>query len=191
MSDLSDDSVKQPPCFSFCACEFFGPFIVKNVMKTLKRYRVLFVCMYSRAVYLEIANSLSKDSFFNALRRFISIRCPIRILRCDNATNFVGAKNEFGAGKDHEFLLGRDSNFEFNFNVPKASHMPGSWERMIQTIRSILFGILSNHGSQLDEEGLRTFLCEVPAIANNPPLSVENLNDPTLSPLTPNELLMM
>ncbi|XP_068215897.1 uncharacterized protein [Palaemon carinicauda] len=159
--------------------------------KTVKRCGVLFVCMYSRAVHLEVADSLSTDFFINALRRFISIRGPITTLRCDNATNYVGAKKEFEGGKVREFLLGEDCNFEFNFNVPKASHMAGSWERLIRTIRSILFGILSNHGSQLDEDGLRTFLCEAAAIANNRPLSVENLNDPTLPPLTPNHLLTM
>ncbi|XP_068207474.1 uncharacterized protein [Palaemon carinicauda] len=113
------------------------------------------------------------------------------MLRSDNATNFVGAKNEFETDKFHEFLLNQDCNFEFNFNVPTASHMAASWERLIRTMSSILSGILSNHGSHLDEDGLRIFLCEAADIANNRRLSVENLNEQTLPPSTPNHLLTM
>ncbi|XP_068203744.1 uncharacterized protein [Palaemon carinicauda] len=66
MSDLPDDRVNPSPCFSFCACDFFGPFIVKQGRKAVKRHGVLFVYMYSRAVHLEVADSLSTDSFINA-----------------------------------------------------------------------------------------------------------------------------
>ena len=44
----------------------------------------------------------------------------------------------------------------------------------------------------LDDESLRTFMCEVEAIINSRPLTVDLLNDPgSLSPLTPNHLLTM
>ena len=34
------------------------------------------------------------SSFIKALRRFLNRRGPIRQLRCDHGTNFVGARNE-------------------------------------------------------------------------------------------------
>lgn len=68
--------------------------------------------------------------------------------------------------------------------------MVGVWERQIRSVRSILMYLLSSHGSQLDDESLRTFLLESAAIVNCRPLTVENLNDPLSStPLTPNDLL--
>ena len=52
--------------------------------------------------------------------------------------------------------------------------------------------LLEKNSSQLHDEALRTFLCEVEAVINSRPLTVDNLNDPdSLNPLTPNHLLTM
>jgi hypothetical protein len=95
MADLPEDRLEPQPPFTYCGVDLFAPFTVKEGRKELKRYGVLFTCLASRAVHIEVANALTTDSFINALRRFISIRGQIRILRCDQGTNFVGAKNEF------------------------------------------------------------------------------------------------
>jgi hypothetical protein len=41
-----------------------------------------------------------------------------------------------------------------------ASHMGGVWERQIRTVRSVLSALLQSNGSQLDDELLRTLMCE-------------------------------
>ena len=52
--------------------------------------------------------------------------------------------------------------------------------------------LLHDFGASLDNESLRTFLCETMAIVNCRPLTVDSLNDPlTAEPLTPNHLLTM
>ena len=94
MSDLPEDRLETAPPFTYCAVDYFGPFIVKDGRKELKRYGVLFTCMASRAIHLETSYSLDTDSFINALRRFISQRGPIRQLRSDQGTNFVGARKQ-------------------------------------------------------------------------------------------------
>ena len=50
--------------------------------------------MSSRAVHLEVANSMTADSFISAYRRFVGHHGPIRQIRSDQGTNFVGARNE-------------------------------------------------------------------------------------------------
>ena len=77
MSDLPEDRLHQAPPFTYCAVDYFGPWIIKDKRKELKRYGVLFTCMASSAIHLEIAHSLETDSFINALRRFICRRGPI------------------------------------------------------------------------------------------------------------------
>ena len=53
MSDLPEDRLEATPPFTYCAVDYFGPFIVKDGRKELKRYGVLFTCMASRAIHLE------------------------------------------------------------------------------------------------------------------------------------------
>ena len=94
MADLPEDRLEPAPPFTYCAVDLFGPWYIKEGRKELKRYGVLFTCLACRAVHVETTNSLSTDSFINCLRRFLSIRGPIRTLRSDRGTNFVGAEHE-------------------------------------------------------------------------------------------------
>jgi len=196
MADLPKDRLEPSPPFTYCAVDYFGPFYIKERRSVLKRYGVIFTCMASRAVHLESANSMDTDSFINALRRFIAVRGPIRQLRSDMGTNFVGAKREldsFSDDKIKDYLLKQNCDYiEFKMNVPSASHMGGTWERQIRTVRSVLEGMLSLSGQQLDDESLRTLLYEAMAIVNNRPLTVDSLTDAmAVEPLTPNHLLHM
>lgn len=154
--------------------------------------------MACRVIHLETANLLDTSSFINALRRFISRRGPIRQLRSDRGSNFVGAKRELqqavqglDESKINEFLLERNCDwFKFKMNVPSSSHMGGCWERQIRTVRSVLSALLVEHGRQLDDESLRTLMCEAESVVNSRPLTVDNLCSPTSpEPLTPNHLL--
>ena len=70
--------------------------------------------------------------------------------------------------------------------------MGGIWERQIRTTRSVLSSLLQQHGTQLDDEALRTLLTEAECVVNGRPLTTENLTDPlSPEPLTPNHLLTL
>ena len=77
-------------------------------------------------------------------------------------------------------------------NVPSVSHMGGIWERRIRSITNVMSHLLHEQGAQLDDENLRTFLCEASAILHSRPLSAETINGPLSDPaLSPNILLTM
>ena len=200
MSDLPIDRVEPSPPFSYCAVDFFGPFLIKERRSEVKRYGVIFTCMASRSVHLETANSLNTSSFMNALSRFLSRRGPVRQLRCDQGTNFVGARNELKAALEEldqvqlqEYLVENGCEWiPFQMNVPHSSHIGGTWERLIRTVRCALETLLVSAGTQLDDEAFRTLMTEVESIVNSRPLSVNDLNDPEATePLTPNHLLTL
>ena len=199
MADLPAERVERSPPFSYCGVDFFGPFLVKEKRKEIKRYGVVFTCLASRAIHLEMAHSLTTSSFIQALRRMQALRGPIRLIRCDNGTNLVGANNELAKSiasinstELKAFLLRQDCDTEFRMNPPKASHMGGAWERMIRIVRSILNALLDAHGTRLDDESLGTFLYEVAAVINSRPLALDHVTDPEHpEPLTPNHLLMI
>ena len=131
MADLPEDRLEPSPPFTFSAVDYFGPWFVKEGRKQLKRYGVLFTCLCSRAIHLEVSNTLSTDSFINAYRRFIGGRGQVRQLRSDQGTNFVGAMNELqqalselNSNQIREELLKSSCGWVgFKMNVPHATHM--------------------------------------------------------------------
>lgn len=196
MADLPKDRLTPAPPFTYVGVDYFGPFTTKQGRKEHKRYGALFTCLVSRAVHIEIANSLETDSFLNALRRFIARRGPVREIRCDNGTNFVGAERELREAlkeMNHDELTEklRQQQIDWKFNPPAASHMGGVWERQIRTVRRILATLLHEHTGRLDDESLHTLLCEVESIINSRPLTVisSDVKDPL--PLSPSQILTM
>jgi hypothetical protein len=199
MSDIPEERTEEPPPFTYVGVDYFGPFIIKERRKELKRWGVIFTCLNSRAIHIETAASLDTSSFINALRRFQGLRGPIRVLRSDQGTNFIGAHNEFkeewkklNINNVKEYLASKNCDFdvyEFKPNPPHASNFGGCWERQIRTVRSVLNGLLCTIGHRFDDEGLRTLLTEVASIVNSRPIAVESLADHSCLPLTPNMLL--
>ena len=149
-SDLPEDRVEATAPFTYSDVDYFGPFLIKDGRKDVKRYGVLFTCMASRAIHIETANSLERDAFINALRRFQAERGPVHQLRSDRGTNFIGAQRELTQAleqMDQEKIRSRllKDDYEwinFKMNPPSASHMGGSWEREIRTVRNVLAGLL-------------------------------------------------
>ncbi|XP_064641961.1 uncharacterized protein LOC135496530 [Lineus longissimus] len=197
MSNLPEDRTEASPPFTYCGADCFGPFYVKDNRKEVKRYGVIFTCLALRAVHIEVLDDMSTDAFINGLRCLIAIRGTVRKIRCDQGSNFIGAKhelklalNELDADMIRAYLL--QHSCEFDMNPPAASHMGGIWERMIRSTRSILNGLLDQSKCQLNTSSLRTFLYESMAIINSRPLTVDNLGDPNSPlPLSPNNILTM
>ena len=201
MADLPMDRTEPVAPFTYSAVDYFGPFLIKDGRKEVKRYGVLFTCMSSRAVHIETSNTLDTDSYISALRRFLAERGPVRQIRSDRGTNFVGARKELADAldeMDQDKVKGhlRRENcdwIDMKMNVPAASHMGGCWERQIRTVRNVLAALLEESGTHLDDESFRTLMKEVQNyIVNSRPLTVNNMASPDFpEPLTPNHLLTM
>lgn len=78
---------------------------------------------------------------------------------------------------------------EWHFNPPSASHFGGVWERLIRSVRRILYGVLRQQ--TVKNEVLHTVLIEVESILNCRPLTDISPNPHDEEPLTLNYLLLM
>ena len=67
MSDIPKERISTDPAFTHCWVDKFGPCTIKR-RSELKRSGALFTFMASRAVHIEVTNSLDEDSFIQALR---------------------------------------------------------------------------------------------------------------------------
>lgn len=97
MANLPKTRISCEPPFTYCPVDLFGPFLIKDGGQQLKRYGVIFVCLSSRAIHIETANSLETDTFLNALRRFIAVyirRGTVREIYSGQGTNLMGAEKE-------------------------------------------------------------------------------------------------
>ena len=54
--------------FTHCGLDYFGPMMVKIGRRREKRWGALFTCMTTRAIHIELADSLSTDSAIMAFR---------------------------------------------------------------------------------------------------------------------------
>ena len=68
MADLPKERLSQEPPFTYCGIDMFGPILVKEGRKEMKRYGCLFTCLSSRAIHIESTNSLCTDGFLQARR---------------------------------------------------------------------------------------------------------------------------
>ncbi|XP_017485823.1 PREDICTED: uncharacterized protein LOC108374345 [Rhagoletis zephyria] len=177
--------------FTNTGIDYFGPFEIIIGRRREKRWGVLFTCLTVRAVHLEIATSLSTDSFLLVLKQFIARRGAPRCIWSDNGTNFRGAsrilQNEIERFSTDE-LKHRYPEIEWHFIPPAAPHMGGCWERMVRSVKSVLMDILPTTG--LREEVLRAAMADVEHILNSRPLTYVPLDSPEMEALTPNHLLV-
>jgi len=95
MADLPPARLRlyKPPFYS-TGMDCFGPFTVKIGRRTEKRWGIVFKCMTTRCLHLDLLESLDTDAFLMSLRRFIARRGKPFELFSDNGTNFVGGNRE-------------------------------------------------------------------------------------------------
>ena len=145
-------------------------------------------------IHIEISHSLTTDSFHNALRRFIARRGAPEHFYSDNGTNLVRAfkvlresLREWNLLQINTYL--RQQEIQWSFNPPTASHMGGSWERMIRSVCRILCAMTNSQS--ISDETLLTLMAEVESIINLRPLVRIVLDPHDDEPLTPNHLLLL
>ncbi|XP_026034867.1 uncharacterized protein LOC113028619 [Astatotilapia calliptera] len=170
----------------------FGPMLIKVGRRTEKRWGILFKCLTTRAVHLDLLVNMDVDSFLMSLRRFIARRGKPFELRSDQGTNFRGASKELQEAfialtPDLRQQLAAEQ-IRFCFNPPSAPHFGGSWEREVRSVKTALRTTL---GAQIvSEEVLRTVLLEVESILNSRPLGYVSSDIADPDPITPYSLLM-
>ncbi|XP_036346425.1 uncharacterized protein LOC118755709 [Rhagoletis pomonella] len=115
------------------------------------------------AVWMELVRDLSTGAFIDALKRFIATRGIPSCIWSDNATNFVGAKNELKELRNlalsekhrsevHNFCL--SNGFDWRFIPPRSPHFGGLWEAAVKTAKQHFYRSVGSSLLGFDE--LRT-----------------------------------
>ena len=175
--------------FTKTGFDYFGPFEVKFMRKTMKRWCCLFTCLTTRAVHIEIVPSFEAETCLTAISQFIARRRKPATILSDNGTNFVGAAKEMRDcinawnQSDIETSLAQ-RNIKWKFNTPGAPHFGGIWERLVRSCKKAMIAVLV--GRSLTDEVLITTMCLVELTLNARPLTSVGDDPDDLEALTPN-----
>lgn len=199
MGCLPQDKVRANRAFYTTGIDFCGPFYYKTDVRNrppVKCYVCMFICFSTKASHMELVKDLSTPSFLSALKRFISIRGKPKTIWSDNATNFVGAKNELGELRKlffdqkciqliyHQCL---EDGIEWKFIPPRSPHFGGLWEAAVKAAKFHFYRVAGL--SMLNFDELRTLVCQISAILNSRPLCPLSENPDDLDVLTPAHFL--
>lgn len=175
MADLPDLYLApHTPPFYYTSCDYFGPYNVKiGRNKQMKHYGVIFTCLNTRAVHLELAVDLSTMEFMQVLRRFFSIRGHPALMMSDNGSQMVGAERELremieGWDVDELKTFCAEKGIQWKFVTPAAPHQNGCAESLVKTCKKALKGAIGDQ--VLTPFELYTCLMEVGNLVNQRPI---------------------
>nr|XP_046228584.1 uncharacterized protein LOC124050275 [Scatophagus argus]XP_046241340.1 uncharacterized protein LOC124057310 [Scatophagus argus] len=203
MSDLPPERSQRANPFEYTTLDLFGPFEIKDAVKKRtgkKVWGIVFCCMASRAVHVDLVDDQSSESFLQAYFRFVSLRGHPRKLWSDKGTNFIGAKP---ALQDlHRYLATlREASIEdqaakhgtewaWNFHPADAPHRNGAAEAAVKLIKKALTS-LGGTTSSLTWGELQTLFYQAANLTNERPIDARaQEQEDSIEYLTPNTLLL-
>ena len=132
MGQMLEERMKPTPPFYHTAVDLFGPFTIKDTVKRRthgKAYGVIFNCLVTRAVYLDLAEGYSANDFLATYQRFISVRGAPKILYSDRGGQLIAA------GKNIE-SIGKNEGVIWKYNKPSdAPWYNGASESLIKSVK--------------------------------------------------------
>ena len=192
MAPLPLERVQPSNPFKSTAVDLFGPISIRDTVKKRvckETYGVVFCCMVTSAVHLEVAETYNTDSFIQCLRRFMLLRGTPEYIQCDPGTQLVAASKiveKWNLDEVAEFA--EKKHISWHIIPTNSQHYNGCAESMIKSVKKQLTNVLFS--STLTKGELDTLFAEVMHIVNSRPLMIAAGSDPLSGgPITPNHLL--
>ena len=137
------------PPFTNTGLDFTGPLYLKvkgsSKVTTSKPFVCIFICEDTRAVHLELLNSMTTEDFLQAFRYMANRRGMAQMIHSDNQTTFHKAAKVFKASTQRVRFMKIDpavvedklanQGVSWKFITERASHLGGHWERVCRQLK--------------------------------------------------------
>ena len=200
MADLPDTLQCPAPPFTNVGLDLLGPITIKamvNKRARMKVWVVIFICLNTKAVSMELAPGYSTNDFMLAYSSYVSQRGEPGFVHSDRGSQLVSAQK----------LLKDDlPNFDWNtiasssalkgttwrFTPAGAQWRNGATESFVKKFKKSVLHLYKN--AELNYAELYCAVKRIANILNNRPVSVQRTkpfseDEDFLSPLTPNMLI--
>ena len=196
MGQLPEERLKPSPAWNSTAIDLFGPFKIRDEVKKRtfgKAYGVIFNCLSSRAVHIDIAPDYSTETFLMVFRRFVSLRGYPTQLYSDNGPQLVSANNELtnitkNFNQEQLQTFGVVEGFQWKFTPADAPWQNGISEALIKTVKRALTLAIGENTLTFSE--LQTVCYEVANLVNERPIGRHPTSPEDGTYLSPNDLLL-
>ncbi|CAD5216422.1 unnamed protein product [Bursaphelenchus okinawaensis] len=143
--------------------DFASPFILKGSKEgdEKKVYILLFTCLVTRMIHLELTEDITSKNALNALIRFVNRRTKPKVLLSDNGTQLKAVFKAFPQWFNDEAI-------KWKFIPESAPAFGGVYERCVGITKKALTKMTGH--SRMSAEDWRTTITEVEAIVNSRPL---------------------
>ena len=165
--------VADTPPFTNTGLDFLGPLLITNRKdKTVeKTYCLLWTCLSTRAVHLELCRNLTVAEFLMCFRRFSNRKGLPSLLLSDNASTFKSSSLEIRKLRSSEKVRTELSNQRVTWQnvTEKAAWFGGAWERLVRSVKRFIKKTIGK--TLLDFMELSTLIVEIESILNARPLT--------------------
>ena len=202
MGDLPVERSRPAAPFQFTSVDLFGPYLVRDDVKrrvSMKVWGVIFCCMASRALYVDLASSMSTESFLMTYQRFTAIRGhPLKVWS-DPGTNFIGARSPledlyaFLRSQDiaslEEYAVRNGTSWTWKVVPADSPHRNGAAEAAVKVTKRALQSMGKSANLTFNE--FLTALHVAANLANERPIDARiQSREGRIQYITPNTLLL-
>ena len=177
--------------FWYCGVDYLGPFYFRQNRSDCKAWGLLFTCLCTRCIHVEMVTSLDLNSFLLAFSRFMNLRGPVDTMFSDNGSTFKAAASQLplllASTELHNSLRKRGINWKFS--PPYSPSQGGCWEIMVKLFKKALNHVLEGIRRKPSLIELQTFTSDAVRIVNDRPLTTLSSKPNDLAPVTPSSFL--
>ena len=167
--------------FSHVCLDYMGAITVKamtNKRAEMKTFPLIFVCVNSGAVHVQLAADYSTQSFMLEFNHFMALRGPPSYVRCDMGSQLTAAVSKVEDGDMPRFkwkeirLLCINYGTEFSQCYTQAQWRNGRAESAVRAFKRTLKHL--HHGQKLNYAELSCLLTRAAAVINRRPIGARH-----------------